>query len=80
MWRHFLSIGLDRCHFFLRKKEKKKGRGLWVIKDENIRIIAMKDTIDGVYNVDDGILALTTFEKATGEFYGLTSIVKYKNN
>ena len=64
----------------MKNGKEKKGRGLWLIKDENIRIIAMKDTIDGVYNVDDGILALTTFEKATGEFYGLTSIVKYKNN
>lgn len=43
-------------------------------------MIAMKDTKDAVYNIHNGILALTTFEKATDEFYGFTSIVKYKNN
>ena len=60
--------------------KEKKGRGLWLIKDENIRIIAMKDTINAVYNIDNGILTLETSEKATDEFYGFTSIVKYKNN
>ena len=40
----------------------------------------MKNTIDAVYNIDNGILALTTSEKATDEFYGFTSILKYKNN
>ena len=60
--------------------KEKKGRGLWSIKDKNIRIIAMKDTIDVTYNIDNGILTLITSEKATDEFYGFTSIVKYKNN
>ena len=64
----------------MKNGKEKKGRGLWLIKDENIRIIAMKDTIDAVYNIDNRILTLTTFEKATDEFYGFTSIVKYKNN
>ena len=64
----------------MRNGKEKKGRGLWLIKDENIRIIAMKDTIDAVYNIDNGILTLRIFEKATDEFYGFTSIVKYKNN
>ena len=64
----------------MKNGKEKKGRGLWLIKDENIRIIAMKDTIDAIYNIDNGILTLTTFEKATDEFYGFTSIVKYKNN
>ena len=40
----------------------------------------MKDTIDAVYNIDNGILTLSTFEKVTDEYYGFTSIVKYKNN
>ena len=39
----------------------------------------MKDTIDAVYNIDNGIPTLTTFQKATDEFNG-TSIEKYKNN
>ena len=64
----------------MKNGKEKKGRGLWLIKDENIRIIAMKDTIDAAYNIDNGILTLTTSEKATDEFYGFTSIVKYKNN
>ena len=64
----------------MKNGKEKKGRGLWLIKDEKIRIIAMKDTIDAVYNIDNGILTLSTVEKATDEFYGFTSIVKYKNN
>ena len=64
----------------MKNGKEKKGRGLWLIKDENIRIIAMKETIDAVYNIDNGILTLRIFEKATDEFYGFTSIVKYKNN
>ena len=64
----------------MKNGKEKKGRGLWLIKDENIRIIAMKDTIDAVYSIDNGILTLETSEKATDEFYGFTSIVKYKNN
>ena len=40
----------------------------------------MKDTINAVCNIDNGILTLVTSEKATDEFYGFTSIVKYKNN
>ena len=40
----------------------------------------MKDTIDATYNIDNGILNLTTSERATDEFYRFTSIVKYKNN
>ena len=63
----------------MKNGKEKKGRGLWLIKDENIRIIAMKDTINAVYNIDNGILTLATSEKGTDEFYGFTSIVKYKN-
>ena len=58
--------------------EENKGRGLWIIKDENIRIIALTDTIDATYNIDNGILTLTTSEEESEEFYGYTSIVKYK--
>ncbi len=58
--------------------EENKGRGLWLIKDENIRIIALTDTIDATYNIDNGILTLTTSEEESEEFYGYTSIVKYK--
>ena len=64
----------------INKGKEKKGRGLWLVKDENIRIIALKDTIDAIYNIDNGILTLTTSEKETDEFYGFTSIVKYKKN
>ena len=64
----------------MKNGKEKKGRGLWLIKDEKIRIIVMKDTIDAVYNIDNGILTLSTFEKVTDEYYGFTSIVKYKNN
>ena len=59
--------------------EENKGRGLWLIKNENIRIIALTDTIDATYNIDNGILTLTTSEEESEEFYGYTSIVKYKS-
>ncbi len=59
--------------------KEKKGRGLWLIKDENIRIIALTDTIDATYSIDNGILTLITSEQETEEFYGYTSIVKYNN-
>ena len=59
--------------------EENKGRGLWLIKDENIRIIALTDTIDATYNIENGILTLTTSEEESEEFYGYTSIVKYKS-
>ena len=59
--------------------EENKGRGLWLIKDEKIRIIALTDTIDATYDIDNGILTLTTSEKESEEFYGYTSIVKYKS-
>ena len=59
--------------------KNKKRRGLWLIIDENIRMIAMSDTIDVTYNIDNGILTLITSEKETDEYYGFTSIVKYKN-
>ena len=77
-----LSFHISGSMSFVSMKngKEKKGRGLWLIKDEKIRIIAMKDTIDAVYNIDNGILTLSTFEKATDEYYGFTSIVKYKNN
>ena len=47
----------------MKNGKEKKGRGLWLIKDENIRIIAMKDTINAVCNIDNGILTLVTSEK-----------------
>ena len=40
----------------------------------------MKDTIYASYIIDNGILTLTTSEKATDGFYRFTSTVKYKNN
>ena len=62
----------------MKNGKEKKGRGLWLTKEEKTRFIALKDTKDASYNIDNGILALTTSEKATDEFYGFTSIVKYK--
>ena len=71
-------IGIDVICFH-GKWERKKGRDLWLIKDKNIQVIAMNDTINATYNVDNGILTLTTSEQATDEFYRFTRIVKYKN-
>ena len=58
--------------------KEKKGRGIWLIKDHYIRIIAQSDTIDATYNIEDNILTLTTSEEESEDFYGYTSVVKYK--
>jgi len=58
--------------------KEKKGRGIWLIKDHYIRIIAQSDTIDATYNIEDDILTLTTSEEESEDFYGYTSVVKYK--
>ncbi|MBA65391.1 MAG: hypothetical protein CMG55_06295 [Candidatus Marinimicrobia bacterium] len=58
--------------------KEKKGRGIWLIKDHYIRIIAQSDTIDATYNIKDDILTLTTSEEESEDFYGYTSVVKYK--
>lgn len=63
----------------MKNGKEKKGRGLWLIKDENIRIIASTDTIDATYSIENRILTLTTSEQESEEFYGYTSVVKYKN-
>ena len=58
--------------------KEKKGRGIWLIKDHYIRIIAQSDTIDATYNIEDDILTLTTSEEESEDFYGYTSVVKYQ--
>ena len=66
----FSQVGIDVI-YSMKNGEEKKGRGLCLIKDENIRIIAMKDTIHAIYNIDNGILTFTTFEKVKDDFKDL---------
>ena len=75
----FLSSG-SMSFVFMKNVKEKKGRGLWLIKEKNIRTIALKDKIDATYDIDNGTLTHITSEKATDEFYEFTSIVKYKYN
>ena len=65
-------------YFFMSNGEEEKGRGIWMVKDEKIKIMALEDTIQATYSIDNGILTLITSENETEDFYGYTSIVKYK--
>ena len=65
-------------YFSMRNGKEVKGRGIWMVKDEKIKIMALADTIHATYSINNGILTLITSENETKEFYGYTSIVKYK--
>ena len=65
-------------YFFMSKGKEEKGRGIWMVKDEKIKIMALEDTIQATYSMDNGILTLITSENETEDVYGYTSIVKYK--
>ena len=65
-------------YFFMSNGKEEKGRGIWMVEDEKIKIMALEDTIQATYSIDNGILTLITSEDETEDFYGYTSIVKYK--
>jgi len=56
----------------------KKGRGLWLVKDDFLKIVADSDTIHATYEINDDFLTITTSNEETDEFFGYKTIVRYK--
>ena len=56
----------------------KKGRGLWLVKDDFLKIVADSDTIHSTYEINDHFLTITTSNEETDEFFGYKTIVRYK--
>ena len=56
----------------------KKGRGLWLVKDDFLKIVANSDTIHATYEINDHFLTITTSNEETDEFFGYKTIVRYK--
>jgi len=56
----------------------KKGRGLWLVKDDLLKIVADSDTIHATYKINDDFLTITTSNEETDEFFGYKTIVRYK--
>lgn len=56
----------------------KKGRGLWLVKDDLLNIVADSDTIHATYEINDSSLTITTSNEETDEFFGYKTIVRYK--
>ena len=56
----------------------KKGRGLWLVKDDLLKIVADSDTIHATYEINDDFLTITTSNEETDEFFGYKTIVRYK--
>jgi len=56
----------------------KKGRGLWLVKDDFLKIVADSDTIHATYEINDHFLTITTSNEETDEFFGYKTIVRYK--
>ena len=56
----------------------KKGRGLWLVKDDLLNIVADSDTIHATYEINNDFLTITTSNEETDEFFGYKTIVRYK--
>lgn len=56
----------------------KKGRGLWLVKDDLLKIVADSDTIHATYEINNDFLTITTSNEETDEFFGYKTIVRYK--
>ena len=58
--------------------EMKKGRGIWLVKDNLLKILADADTIYATYQIKGDFLTITTSKDESEEFYGYKTIMKYK--
>ncbi len=56
---------------------QKKGRGIWFVNNDLLRIIADSDTVDATYQIKNNILTIITNEEESEDFYGYKSIVRY---
>ena len=57
---------------------KNDGSGLWATKENNLTIIVDADTTKSTYEIVDSFLTLIITEKESDEYYGFSTILKYK--
>ncbi len=62
----------------LKNREIKKGRGIWLIKDDFLKILVDSDTIYARYEIKNEFLTITTNNEENEEFYGYQTVVKYQ--
>ena len=62
----------------LNNEEMKKGRGIWLVKDNLLNILADSDTIYATYQIKGDFLTIITSKEESKEFYEYKTIVKYK--
>jgi len=58
--------------------EMEKGRRIWLVKDNLLKILADSDTIYATYQIKGDFLTITTSKDESEEFYGYKTIMKYK--
>ena len=58
--------------------EMKKGKGIWLVKDNTLKIIADADTIYATYKIEGDFLTITTNKDESEEYYGYKTIMNYK--
>jgi len=59
---------------------EKKGQGIWFAEQNYLTIIVDSDTTYGTYNIEKNILTIITETKETNNYYGYSTIIKYKTN
>ena len=59
---------------------EKKGQGIWFAEQNYLTIIVDSDTTYGTYNIEDNTLTIITETKETDNYYGYSTIIKYKTN
>ena len=57
---------------------KKLGSGVWYSEDPYITIIVEKDTTYGTYQIEDNVLSIIVTEDESEEYYGYSTILKYR--
>ena len=57
---------------------KKLGSGVWYADNPYITIIVETDTTYGTYQIEDNILSIIVTEDESEEYYGYSTILKYK--
>tara|TARA_B100001750_G_C14934961_1_gene315960 strand:- start:95 stop:499 length:405 start_codon:yes stop_codon:yes gene_type:complete len=54
------------------------GSGVWFAQEGYLTIIVGIDTTYGTYEIEDNALTIITREEETNEYFGFTTILKYK--
>ena len=57
---------------------KKLGSGVWYSEDPYITIIVEKDTTYGTYQIENNVLSIIVTEDESEEYYGYSTILKYR--